>query len=176
MATLQVANKFVEKIVDEQREKWAKEWLYYGNNPPNASTYEMSRKIEREIWAMWILDQDFNLYSKQMGGFQGEVDGTWEQPIVEGRDRMPFHKLIVEKLIELGVVIPQTSRQFDALNHRNWGNPNKERPNVLIEGQLDDDNELSEIQNWAKNHQPETLAGAFGTQVRMLPSIIDVHK
>ncbi len=170
------ADRFVERMVDEQREKWAKEWLYYGNLPPQTSIVEMSRKIEREIWAMWIIDQEFTLYSQQKGSFAGEVDGTWEELYVAGRDGLAFHSLIVARLTDLGVVIPQTSRQFADLNERNWGNPNKEKPTVLVKDSVDDSQELDEIQAWAKNRQPELLSGHFDSQPRNIGSIVNVHK
>lgn len=172
-----VADRFIEKLVDDQRNKWAKEWLYYGNLPPQTSILEMSRKIEREIWAMWLMDQGYRYVEYDAAIVTGEaVSGYIKRQYVEGRNKLRFNDLVVERLIELGVLLPQTSRQLAALNDRNANSSHKEHPTVLVRGSVDDAAELEEIQTWAKNKQPEFLSGHFDSMVRNIGSIVNVHK
>lgn len=169
------AELFIESWIDGCRSEWARKWLYYGNNPPKTSIFEMSRKLEREIWKMWILDQEFKFHKTEPVDNQDGVRGIglrW----VEGRNKIKFHKIIVERLIDLGVVIPQTVMQVVALHERNSGNPNKEVPDVSVKGAVDDPQELAEIQNWAENHATEMLNGKFDSTPRAIGSIVNVHK
>lgn len=172
----QRAYQAVIKIVDAFRNKWADDWFYYGNNPPRVSTYEMSRKIEREIWAMWLLDQAFKTVVYSEVSFQGEVESEIEYEQLEGRDQIPLATPILNRLIELGVVFPQTATQLKQLNDRNLGKPKKEKPDVFISKSIDTPQELIELENWAKNHPIELLSGVFDSEIRMLPSVIDIHK
>lgn len=171
---MQLARQFIEKIVDAQRQKWAETWFYYGNEPPNPSVAEMSRRLEREIWGMWILDQEYKVKKVEIRDSQDDVL-LRVLDVVEGRHEIPFHRLIVNRLIDLGVILPQTSRQFKELNERNSGSQNRERPNVLVSENLDTQKELTEIQDWAKTHPPEFISGHLDGSIRMLESIIHVH-
>src|SRR5262249_39354634 len=56
-----VAKKMIRDDLDKIRSAWAKQWFYYGNNPQVLSAAEMSDSIERELWALWILDEQFKL-------------------------------------------------------------------------------------------------------------------
>ncbi|HEX8396842.1 MAG TPA: hypothetical protein VF644_05415 [Pyrinomonadaceae bacterium] len=169
------AELFIENWIDGCRAEWAKKWLYFGNNPPTTSIYEMSRRLEREIWKMWILDQEFKFHKTEPTDNQDGatlIGFKW----VEGRNKIKLHKLIVERLIDLGVVIPQTSKQFEALNERNFGKSNKEIPSVFVDDTVDSAEELAEIQSWAENHTTELLNGKFDNTPRGIGSIVNVHK
>lgn len=168
-------NKHTEDLIDHWRAEWAKEALYYGRNPPATSTYEMSRRIEREIWAMWILDMNFGLVGYDNTSYAGEVISGGIDYRMEGRGGIPFDSLILDRLIELGVIIPQTKQQFEALNNRNWGNPNKEKPEIIIHKEVDTGSEIDAINDWAEKHPPEMLSGNVDSLPRTLPSIINVH-
>lgn len=170
------AQRFVESIIDGHREKWAQEWLYYGNDPPMTSTDEMARKIEREIWALWILDQEFKVYVQQRGSFAGEVDSTWDEYYVEGRDEIELHPLIIDRLIELDVVFPQSVFEMMERHRRQLANPNGEKPSVSISGGVDDQQELDDLKNWAKKRQPDYLSGRIDYIPRRLQPIASVHE
>jgi hypothetical protein len=169
-------NKHTEDLIDYWRGEWAKEALYYGRNPPVTSTYEMSRRLEREIWAMWILDMNFSLVGYNNTSYAGEVISGGIDYFVIGRDGISFDSLILDRLIELGVIMPQTKQQFEALNNRNWGNPNKEKPEIIIRKEVDTGSEIDEINGWAAKHPPEMLSGNVDSLPRTLPSIINVHR
>lgn len=171
----QAINKHIEDLINYWRGEWAKEALYYGRNPPNTSTYEMSRKIEREIWGMWILDMDFGLVGYDNTSYAGEVISGGIDYKMEGRGGIPFDSLILERLIELGVIFPQTTRQLADLNNRNWGNPNKEKPNIFVDKTVDEGREIGAINDWAEKHPPELLSGSIDSVARTLPSVINVH-
>ena len=172
----QAANALIETIVDEDRAKWAQDWFYYGHDPATTSTQEMSQKLEREIWGLWILDMGFGMVEYDNTSFAGEVVSGGVYYMVEAANGIPFDELIVERLIELGVVFPQTQRQLAELNSRNFGNPNKQNPNVFIEKKVDEEKEITAINEWAKKHPIESLSGNVDSTVRKLPKIIDVHK
>lgn len=116
------AYKYIEDLVDEDREKWAEDWFYYGNNPPNTSTFEMSRTIEREIWGLWILDQEFKLYIKIPGPrhssdedldrMQNLIPMPPPVPAAKGRDKLPFGETLLRRLADLNIVPPRTYLQI----------------------------------------------------------------
>jgi hypothetical protein len=54
----------INKLLNDQRNVWAKQWFYYGNNPPVVKA-NLDVISEREIWAQWLLDQHVRL---QPGG------------------------------------------------------------------------------------------------------------
>ena len=169
---LYMARLKVENFVDDQRIQWANEWLYFGNLPPNTPMLEMARRIEREIWSIWITDQDFKMYSEQKGGFQGEVDGTWDEVYAEGRDKIRFTYDIVERLIELDVIAPQTAKQ----RQRSQTRADRQNPSVTFHMELDDERELSAIDHWAEHHPVEMISGKFDHIRRAIPHITEVHR
>lgn len=171
------AERFVESIVDGHREKWAQEWLYYGNNPPTTSTTEMARKIEREIWAFWILDQEFKVKESTTGTMIGEYYEKGPTRIwAEGRNKIELHPLIVDHLIQLDVVFPQSVYEVIKRHERQTANPNGETPSVSIEGEVDSEKEIQDLKNWAKNRKPGYLSGAVDYTRRALPPIATVHE
>lgn len=171
----EAGKKVVEEIVDKFRNHWADQWFYYGHNPPLTSTTEISRRIEREIWAMWILQQKFQIKLRAMHSTNDGITLSYYGQDAEGSDKIVFHSLIIKRLIDLGVVLPQTPKQFSELNDRNWNNFTKERPRILIKGGLDTQDELKEVEDWANNHPLEFLHGNFNSEIRMLPSIVNIH-
>lgn len=173
-AKKQVIDRDIEKMVDMYRQIWAKSWLYYGNNPPPTTVDEISRRIEREIWAMWILEQDFKLKVSEGRDSLDDVKVStfvW----VEGRNKTPLHPLIIDRLIELDVVLPQSFYEMYQRFLRTQKDPNGESPTVRIEGKVDEEKELENIKNWAKNRKPQVLAGNLDRIPRPVPPIARVH-
>lgn len=164
----------VESLVNDQRRIWANQWLYYGNYPPGTSTSEMARKIEREIWSIWILDQDFKLEEVHPIYRSNPDPPEWLRPAAKGRDGIPLDDVIVDRLVELGVVFPRTIRQYYLAN-REPGNQEKESPAIRIRGGVNDPRELTAIEKWAEHHPVELLSGVFDRTPRTIPHISMVH-
>jgi hypothetical protein len=53
------AKSLLDKHIDSVRLYWAKEWFYYGNDPVEPDRTQFRLEIEREIWALWIMTQDY---------------------------------------------------------------------------------------------------------------------
>src|ERR1700722_2725302 len=49
----------LDEYFQKLRERYAKEWFYYGSNPVSARLSDLAFHIELEIWALWILAQDW---------------------------------------------------------------------------------------------------------------------
>ena len=59
------AKGMIRAEIDDTRNGWAREWLYYGNDPAPEAIDVMSNKMECEIWALWILDQKFRMLERK---------------------------------------------------------------------------------------------------------------
>lgn len=51
----QAGAAMINKELNARRADWAKDWLYYGNDPPDVKS-SMKILMEREIWALWIVE------------------------------------------------------------------------------------------------------------------------
>jgi hypothetical protein len=143
--------------VDRQRKEWAPQWLYYGYNPFAESFEKMSDKIEKEIWANWIIAQDFG----------SPRPGDW------GADGIQFSN-VAPRLVDLDIIPAWTSKQMVA----QIGRLTEESKTVgvaEVEGQVDTDEELWAVDSWARNHQPDPLGGNAGGVSRVMGSILDVY-
>lgn len=171
------AYKYVEELVDIDRKKWAINWLYYGYNPPNISMYEMSRMIEREIWALWILDQDFQIikYEESKSTREGEV--TIEYTKNKGRDKLPFGNILLKRLAYLNITEARNMQEL-AVNtiHKVQMQSEKFNPVSGITGTVDEENELNKIKEWAINHPRLTFTSPDNVSFRTVPSISQYFK
>ncbi len=66
----------LDEYFQELRELYAKKWFYYGNNPVTARLPVLAFHIELEIWALWILAQDWKFdhyrdYADDAGVYEG---------------------------------------------------------------------------------------------------------
>lgn len=171
--------RHIEKMLDERRNIWAsggegaEAWLYYGNDPPGTSIMEMSDKIEREMWAMWILDQAYKQKVDEIRDIRDDVTVS-RSSRVEGRDKIPFGEPILRRLIALGVVFPQMTFQKVAWAMKNPGKSNGNLPNTFVEGNVDTQKEIEAIESWAKNHPMELLSGMFDRIPRKIGRVIDI--
>ena len=133
------------------------QWLYYGYNPFAESFEKMSDKIEKEIWANWIIAQDFG----------SPRPGDW------GADGIQFSN-VAPRLVDLDIIPAWTSKQMVA----QIGRLTEESKTVgvaEVEGQVDTDEELWAVDSWARNHQPDPLGGNAGGVSRVMGSILDVY-
>ncbi|MBI3411513.1 MAG: hypothetical protein HY040_24560 [Planctomycetes bacterium] len=57
----QVGQKLIHKWVNEIREWLAREGHYFGNDPAKLDIGSVAQTMEREMWALWVLQQDFRV-------------------------------------------------------------------------------------------------------------------
>ena len=115
----QAANALIETIVDEGRAKWAQDWFYYGHDPATTSTQEMSQKLEREIWGLWILDMGFGMVEYDNTSFAGEVVSGGVYYMVD--QRYPFRRVNRRKADRTGCrVSPNTAPASGAEQPQLW--------------------------------------------------------
>jgi len=78
----EMGTKLINGLMQDMRNDWASRWLYYGNDPPHPSWPRIIRELERELWCVWILQQNFhskkhgwNLFDEdyKVSGASGEV-------------------------------------------------------------------------------------------------------
>jgi hypothetical protein len=155
--------------LDKMRRNWANNpvWFYFGNIPFTYSRFELARTIERELWALWVLDQDYKVEHKTMR-YRGEL---YDFDVVAGKNVM--NKPIWDRLVELHVFrAPPDEASIPP-------NPDSD-PN-------DEENQAMEVPyNWDKSYLPMLLswANAHGTtpqsQIRgvsrIIGSITGVHQ
>lgn len=155
-----LAKKMIVDDLDRQRRQLAKQWFYYGNDPLQENLYDMSDKIETEIWASWILDQDF-----------GDP-----RPTDWGRDGIELDS-IYDRLVDLDIAIARTDEQRLPQMSRVIDNPNKGIPVTDVD---DDDpykrKEVLAFTEWAANHHPDPIGGSRGAVPRIMGSILDIYK
>lgn len=159
--------------INDFRHKWASEWLYYGNNPAGESLHRMSDKMEREIWGMWLVEQDFKFFD------------ITPAKIIIGKNRIRLHELIVQRLVDLDVVLAQArlvgpmrmpvdKGEMKEQNERLQKNPGHTIP-VQREGDIDTKKELEALMGWASKHKPDLLGGQLGGVPRIIGSLDTVH-
>ena len=168
--------KYIQEMLDNKRKEWSDDWFYYGWDPPVSSIEDMSRTIEREIWGLWILDQEFK---QQRYAIYGAINRNGPRSVswiydYKGRDGLEFGEPILDRLIDLDVVIARTQDQFESWTRRrvldNWTKPYDSL--VKINDSLDTKDEITAIEKWAKDHPPELLAGGIsGTKRTLKPAI-----
>lgn len=161
--------KYVEKLVDEARVKWTA-WTYYGYNPPDISILEMSRMIEREIWALWILDQDFK--QKQYTYIStDDVDHTYNRYV--GRSKLPFEHILVDRLVFLNVIDARNTPEREKSMIQKHLMPNEKfTPAKGIDANVDEKKEFAEIEKWAINHPRTNFTRPDNVKNRELGQIV----
>jgi hypothetical protein len=161
---LQRAKKLVIQDLNKVRETWKKNWFYYGNDPNFPPKAQMEKAIEREIWAFWILEQDFIVY-KHYPSFMG--DSTYRPS-----NKVP-DSLVLDRFAELDIISArsdiQAIRQHKRLNP--IGGKTQEVYVLGISGEIDTQKEVNAINKWAKEHKPDLITGNLRSISRELRSV-----
>lgn len=157
---------FVNKWLDGYRKEWAKSWFYYGNDPDFRSVEEMAKVIEREIWALWILDQKFKPARERVQYVQGHAIRT------RHGGKLP-DELILDRLAQLYVMRGRSTsaaiaqgahRANEILRGRDYRDIKD--PPLADFGDFVNAGELKQLLNWARSHKPDTLAGSIKSKAR----------
>lgn len=155
--------------LDRMRQNWADNpvWFYFGNAPFNYSRFELARTIERELWALWVLDQDYKVEHKTMR-YRGEL---YESDVVAGKNVM--NKPIWDRLVELHVfkAPPAFNEEVPVSN----ADPNDEENQAMEVPYNWDASYLPMLLSWANAHGTTPQSQMKGVS-RILPSITGVHQ
>ena len=66
-----MAKAMIRNDINKQRQEWADQWFYYGNDP--GPSLGMADGIELELWGLWILNEKLKTKTKS-------VSGIWTLP------------------------------------------------------------------------------------------------
>ena len=163
---LRAGQKMLDGDLDALRDKWSGQWYYYGNNPFPYSRWELARIFERELWALWILQQDYRVVHGKMK-YRGEV---YNYDTIAGG--MPMVHQIYDRLVELHVVQQDGHMpKFDS-NPEDDEDQAVEYPYALsAAGPY-----LDGLLRWAKSHGTDPSKGQMKGNDRILPTISQVHE
>ncbi len=168
----------IEKDIDRHREKWADEWFMYGREPLRAFEPRLIDAIELELWALWILQQEFKV--KMVRYRVGDVAGSTPQVI--GRDgfNLTLGTPVLERLAEFDVVVGRTEKQREQqLNRMVDGSPrNTPHINPLLEiNMMMTENEIKMLEEWALRYSVwRGGRGILDSMKRSVGSILNAHK
>ncbi|MBS1828750.1 MAG: hypothetical protein JST93_25840 [Acidobacteria bacterium] len=175
-----ITKGMIRIAVNEVRAKWARDWTYFGNDPKQEDLYLMSKKIEIEIWALWILKRKYHLYDNKHGGWG---------PVALDEDANILREAVVNRLVDLDVVLVKKLKQaswvstgasYESKEAAKEQAARREKdpsikPAVSVEGDFDTEAEIKSLNDWAANHPPELLGGAVQWVPRTLVSIEHIH-
>jgi len=165
------------------RATWAQQWLYFGKDPATEATQVVSDKFEREMWALWIQQQDFKTYR-----FSPFTDAR----IVDGKDGN-LHGFVVRRLVDLDILLAQLETIYvngdfyPIPDSKNGGHVKAQKERlaqakstvpVLRDGNIDSQAEVDALNNWARNHKPEPIGGLVqdGGHARKLSSVELIYR
>jgi hypothetical protein len=88
----EMAEEMLDVAFDKLRQEYARKWRYYGNNPGVLNLSSLTRKMELEIWALWILDQEYHIKENK----DPIVSSQFE---IKGKDELPLGRIILGHLV-----------------------------------------------------------------------------
>jgi hypothetical protein len=132
-----MAKEMMDASFDKLRRGWARSWHYYGNQPHGLGEDELARKLEKAIWALWILDQQYKVVEHP-----DRLIGRLRE--VEGKDGFHLDGIIMGRLHEE----LQVWGLGDALDHtRSRGVFGTRHSDIEPE-------DLADVISWAKTTPP----------------------
>jgi hypothetical protein len=114
-ATIQnLAYSMIRQDVDRMRERWANDWLFYGNNPPMINEDELRKAMEIEQWALWILSEELGVTTKtkssrMKGDYFDRTEYTYKGKTFGNR---PLPEGIVHRLADFDILAARTLSQI----------------------------------------------------------------
>src|SRR5262249_10551985 len=138
---LLTGQKMINDLIQQNRETWVNDCVYYGNDPPKPDWPRIKKELERQLWVVWIIHQHFHLEEMSgihvvlgasgatlntTGGFASEIK---DSPIVT-RLFEEFNAPVSEMIMNGS---PNSQEQVDTLN--NWArNQDQTRLNKELAG------------------------------------------
>ena len=146
---------------DKIRADFAKNWYYFGNNPDLTYLTSLDDRIEVELWALWILDQDFKYHTYQDSFTHDSIE-------VRGKDDIPLTHRIFEHLTDDLFQTAMIDNAYATLHYSMFGS-------VREGAELGADGNLAEVIAWAKRNTGKILKGQLRTMPRSLGSVADAN-
>jgi hypothetical protein len=143
--------KYLDEFFDKIRRYGYDNWFYYGNDPETHNAW-LSKRIEKIIWQIWILDQNFKILWSR-----GDVGGTnyW----AGGKDDITLDQDILDYIVnDLGV-----TELYDVY----W-----EVYSQFSSRDIEDADTLAKVNDWAKNHVD--ISSVLGATPRPFVSITNL--
>jgi len=148
----EAAKKAIRGALDKQRRIWAKEWLYYGNDPNLRPQQELEHNLERQIWALWIIDVVSDV--PYIDHYNTYFDTT-----SSGKDNV-ISSEVIDRLRELNVVVG-SSALGRAAQKALAASQRAPQPSVTdIRGHADRVGEMRRLLKWAVGYDKDTIAVA----------------
>jgi hypothetical protein len=157
--------------LDKMRNSWADNpvWFYFGYVPFSYSRFELARTIERELWALWVLDQDYKVEHKTMR-YRGEL---YDSDVVAGKNVM--NRPIWDRLVELHVFKAPPLVDEQSIPPNPDSDPNDEENQAMEVPYNWDTSFLPMLLSWANSHGTTPQSQMKGVS-RILGSITGVHQ
>jgi hypothetical protein len=184
-----VALTRIRQHMQSLRDKWAKDWPYFGKDPKPFTPSVLADSFERGLWAEYI-ESYFTDYFKKDGGFTRDdvfskrLDHMLDEPANRFHTRMDYQSLhmdhlgianaLVVELKRLNVVIAETKKGAIEQFTRTGANEGP-APVATVKGDVDSWDEIRSLWQWAENYPAGAAAsvksaGAEGVP-RTLPAI-----
>lgn len=161
--------KQIRGMLDKQREQWAREWYFYGNDPIHASQNHAVSALETEMWALWIRTESFRYVTKLSRSMN--YGGKPEFDKVVGNSGLKIDRFAT-RLLQLGVIEGSQDLEFV---RRQKGVSDQVGLQAMeindIYGDVDTAEEVRSINTWAWNHQPKLLTGQIGATRRTIKAL-----
>jgi len=138
----------INKLLNDQRAVWAKQWFYYGNNPPVVKA-NLDVISEREIWAQWLLDQHVRVNPYSNDYIASDSDYLMTEA-VQGRLRTMAMPNVFD-IATYDTELVQAVADVEDMEESGSGMPRTYRP----EWQRKARKAVRELVAWAKNRAPE---------------------
>ncbi len=158
------ATKLVREELETMRQAMARQFYYYGNDPVPYDSESVQLAIEREIWALWILAQDFHVVTFTARSY-GE---DWNTQHIKPR----IDRVILDRWSMIGLLPPDRMDQVlkHALLRKKGalvGLPLPKAPSTM--------GWINALNTWARDHKPSILAGHQEGRRRILPPIENLY-
>ncbi|QBF32366.1 hypothetical protein [Thalassococcus sp. S3] len=148
------AERATQQIVDELECRWLEKAHYY-NHPPRGfeNVIDMSRKIERQIWAQWVAKNMHAVERKEWGGNVEKTVQDYDNP----------EEAVLDRLEQLRVIKPASQKERDAIKKMviekggTW-DPNRVAP-VDNFGWFDSFDDVKGLIGWAHGYKAEQVGG-----------------
>ena len=150
----------IDDYIDKLRQQFAKDWFYYANDPDSNGIRYLHEKIEKELWAMWIIDQEFKVTRTH----------PMHPPAARGKDKIPLnHRIIKHLLVNMGATGQDMIDLEYKLQRGFWdGGPIGE---ALAPNLVDTEDDLKVVTAWAKRHPGRYTGGQIGFKPRIIGTI-----
>ncbi len=150
-AQLKAGQKMFNDMLDMNRETWAGQWIYYGNDPPSPDWGRVKRELERQIWRLWIVQQHFRAEKSGFPPIDAVMGASGDVLEATG-----------------GVLFPiKTSpivTRLDEFNAPVWDYILKKRP-------MDAQAQVNKLNDWAKREEPTWLNRELEGKRRVLKPV-----